>query len=277
MAMHPVASETAAVDLSLSERATLAGHGSAVSKVDIPQYGLRAILAVWAAATLPMGMLAWLVAHAVADRLSGEGNVPMAKALLALLTAGLFWQFVLVLVLGRARAGDAPVAGARGRALAAVAAQPPQRPVRRPGLADPDPAGGRVRGGSAHPRPSALGESRLRLRLGRGTELPERQLGLVRRHRGDAPLQHRPREELLFRGFLLPRMSGALGRGDWAANGVLFAAYHVHVPWVMPAALLDAFILAYPTMRYRSAWIGIAVHSSQSVFFGAIVLAVVFR
>jgi uncharacterized protein len=46
---------------------------------------------------------------------------------------------------------------------------------------------------------------------------------------------------------------------------------------VMPAALLDAFILAYPTMRYRSAWIGIAVHSSQSVFFGAIVLAVVFR
>ena len=30
-------------------------------------------------------------------------------------------------------------------------------------------------------------------------------------------------EELLFRGLLLPRMSGAFGRWDWVANGVLFA------------------------------------------------------
>src|SRR2546430_783839 len=29
-------------------------------------------------------------------------------------------------------------------------------------------------------------------------------------------------EELLFRGFLLPRMSGVFGRRDWVANGVLF-------------------------------------------------------
>ena len=42
-------------------------------------------------------------------------------------------------------------------------------------------------------------------------------------------------EELLFRGFLLPRMNGAFGRGDWLANGVLFAAYHLHVPWAMPS------------------------------------------
>ena len=51
-------------------------------------------------------------------------------------------------------------------------------------------------------------------------------------------------------------MNGAFGRGDWVANGLLFTAYHV--PWAMPAALLDMFTLAYPTKRYRSAWIGIA-------------------
>jgi uncharacterized protein len=39
--------------------------------------------------------------------------------------------------------------------------------------------------------------------------------------------------------------------------------------------LLDTFILAYPSKRYRSAWIGIAVHSAQSVFFAAIVLTLV--
>ena len=77
-------------------------------------------------------------------------------------------------------------------------------------------------------------------------------------------------EELLFRGLLLPRMNGAFGRRDWAANGVLFAAYHLHMPWVIPATLLDTFIIAYPTKRYRSAWIGIAVHSAQSLVFAAI-------
>jgi Type II CAAX prenyl endopeptidase Rce1-like len=60
-------------------------------------------------------------------------------------------------------------------------------------------------------------------------------------------------EELLFRGFLLPRMNGAFGRGDWVANGVLFAGYHLHVPWVVPAGLLDTFIFSYPSKRYRSA------------------------
>src|ERR671915_314704 len=82
-------------------------------------------------------------------------------------------------------------------------------------------------------------------------------------------------EELLFRGFLLPRMNGAFGRGDWVANGVLFTGYHLHVPWGMPASLLDMFFLAYPTKRYRSAWIGIAVHSAQSVVLAILVLMLV--
>src|ERR671937_1072625 len=72
---------------------------AADSAVEIPQLGRRAILAIWAGAALPMAALAWLVAPAIADRLSGEGNVPMAKALLACLTVGLIWQAVLVAVL----------------------------------------------------------------------------------------------------------------------------------------------------------------------------------
>ena len=82
-------------------------------------------------------------------------------------------------------------------------------------------------------------------------------------------------EELLFRGVLLPRMNGVFGERDWFANGLLFAAYHLHVPWVMPATLLDTFILAYPAKRYRSTWISIVVHSSQSVFFALIGLSLV--
>jgi len=70
-------------------------------------------------------------------------------------------------------------------------------------------------------------------------------------------------------------MNGAFGRGDWVANGLFFTAYHLHVPWAMPATLLDTFLLAYPTKGYRSAWIGIAVHSAQSLFFAILVLTLV--
>jgi membrane protease YdiL (CAAX protease family) len=84
-------------------------------------------------------------------------------------------------------------------------------------------------------------------------------------------------EELLFRGFLLPRMNGVFGRRDWVANGMLFAAYHVHVPWVIPVTLLDTFIVAGPSKRYRSALVGIAVHSAQSVVFFALVLSLVLK
>ncbi len=84
-------------------------------------------------------------------------------------------------------------------------------------------------------------------------------------------------EELLFRGLLLPRMNRAFGRFDWLVNGVLFAAYHVHVPWVMPAVLLDSVSLAYPSKRYRSAWMGIIVHSTQTVFIGVLVLVAVLK
>lgn len=72
-------------------------------------------------------------------------------------------------------------------------------------------------------------------------------------------------EELLFRGLLLPRMRGAFGRFDWVANGVLFALYHVHVPWAIPVALFDTIFVTYPARRYRSAVISILAHSAQSL------------
>ncbi|MBA2558756.1 MAG: CPBP family intramembrane metalloprotease [Propionibacteriales bacterium] len=84
-------------------------------------------------------------------------------------------------------------------------------------------------------------------------------------------------EELLFRGLLLPRM-GTFGRADWLVNGLLFALYHLHEPWVIPQTILvDTFVEALPSRRWRSSLIGIAVHSAQTVFFAAIALTLVLR
>ena len=76
----------------------------------VRQYSLVQILGVWAAAAVPMGVLAWIVAPWLGDRLGGDE--PLAQALLILLTAGLIWQFVLVLILVRRELGGLQPASA---------------------------------------------------------------------------------------------------------------------------------------------------------------------
>jgi membrane protease YdiL (CAAX protease family) len=252
---------------------------AAVLQVEIPQYRLRAILAIWAAVALPMAVLVWLVAPALADAFSGDGNLPLIKALLLLITAGLMWQFVLVAILVWReqhtfrwstlrealwlRPPRSPRSGRRGGRLwlvlipllVAYAAVP----FIAPRIAHPD---NRDFGSFLE---SDSGQSFL---SGNWTWFGLLLvLWIFNTVLG---------EELLFRGFLLPRMNGAFGRRDWLVNGVLFAAYHLHVPWVIPETLVgDTLIVAYPAKRYRSALIGIVVHSAQSVVLAAIVLTLV--
>src|SRR5262249_38682064 len=69
----------------------------------LPQLSLGGVIAVWAAAALPMGLLAWFVAPRLADHLSGGASLP--RALMITLTGGLIWQFVLVMALVRREQG----------------------------------------------------------------------------------------------------------------------------------------------------------------------------
>src|SRR5215207_967162 len=68
-----------------------------VQRTGTVQYSLAKILGIWAAAALPMAALAWVVAPWLAGRL--DGPVAITRALLVLLTVGLIWQFVLVLLM----------------------------------------------------------------------------------------------------------------------------------------------------------------------------------
>ncbi len=241
----------------------------------IRQYSKRKIAAVWAAAALPMGFLSWVGAPWLADRLDGPN--PLMKALLLSLTAGLIWQFVLVVALVWRE--QRSLRWSRVRAALWLNSPRSPRTGRR---------GGRL----------WLVAPLLILALGAEELIPQihhavnRDLGpFLESHAGHAFMSGAwgwfaviaalavfntvLGEELLFRGLLLPRMNRAFGRHDWLANGVLFAGYHLHVPWVIPAALLDTFIIAYPAKRYRSALIGIVVHSAQSVLVLALSLSLV--
>jgi uncharacterized protein len=243
--------------------------------VTIPQYSRKAIFAIWAAAALPMGIGAWIVAPRLAD--SFGGPQPMFQALIIMITAGLAWQFVLLVGLV-----------AREQRTLRWSVVREALWLNRPR----SPKTGRV-GGKVWlvviplvlltaleemlvflPQPADHDFGSFMESTG-GQEFLSGAWGWFALVLVQMVLNTVLAEELLFRGFLLPRMNGAFGDRDWLANGILFGAYHLHVPWVIPISMLDAFVLAYPTKRFRSAWIGIAVHSAQSVVIGLMVLGLV--
>jgi CAAX protease family protein len=246
----------------------------------IRQYSLARILAVWAAAALPMGILAWIVAPAIKDSFSGAGNAPLFKALIVVLTAGLIWQFVLVVGLVWHEQRTLRWSVVRNVLW-----------LRSPR----SPRSGRVGGrlwlmvipltllfalGGLVPTFSEPEDRNLATWIGTesGKDFMQGNWGWFALILVLFLFNTVLGEELLFRGVLLPRMKAVFGRGDWVANAILFTLYHLHEPWLMPGtAVCDTFAYVYPSRRYQSAWIGIAVHSSQTLLFGGLMLALVLR
>jgi CAAX protease family protein len=244
---------------------------------EIPQYSRRQIVAIWAAAALPMAFLAWVLAPWLADRL--DGPHALTRALLVCLTGGLIWQFAMVV--GLVAREQRTLRWSRVRRALWLQSPTSPRSGRR---------GGRV-WLILIPLLLAFAAEEL---IPAVTHSDSRDFGVfLSSHAGQAFLSGAwgwfgviallavfntvLGEELLFRGLLLPRMNGAFGERDWLANGVLFGCYHLHMPWVIPAALLDTFIIARPVKRHRSALIGIAVHSVQSVIILGATFALVLR
>ena len=246
-------------------------------QVNIPQLSPRGIAGVWAAAALPMGVLAWVFAPWFADQLSGPSA--FTRSMITALTIGLAWQFVLVMLLVRREQGalrwsvlrevlwlrppTSPKTGRRGGrlwlillplvALAAAKDFVPKLPHAESldfftfiGTAD----GRQFLSGAWGWFAVLIVMCIFNTVIG---------------------------EELLFRGYLLPRMAGVFGRYDWVANGVIFAAYHLHRWWATPGLLFGTLAYAWPARRYRSTLISIAVHSVQSVVMIVLVLPLVLR
>jgi len=252
-------------------------YDTATTTVQIPDWTRGTVLKVWAAAALPMAMLAWVIAPVLAHAFSGPTALP--RAVILSLATGLVWQFFFVLIVVRREQGTLrwPVV------KAALWLQAPRSP-----------RSGRVGGllwlvlipcllvfaaeefipalppVAGHDLPTFMESAA-------GTQLLSGNWAWLAAITILVLFNTVLGEELLFRGLLLPRMRKAFGRGDWIANGVLFAVYHLHMPWVIPTVLIDTFALSYPSRRYRSALIGIAVHSAQSVVVLALALSLVLR
>lgn len=252
----------------------------------IPQYSLGKILLVWAAAAIPMGILGWFVAPALALNSEKPGFIR-----LAVLTVGLVWQFVLVAFLLYRETGTlqwsilrqhlwlntprSPQTGEiRGRLwwwLIPVILLTAIYEMQVSGIMDN--FWSSILPFFAEPQAFSLGTA---------LDTPEAKSqlvgawGLLVLFLLSALFNTVLGEELLFRGFLLPRMGGAFGKWDWIVNGLLFGLYHLHQPWgIFSAAIEGMLLFALPSRYFRSSWFGIIAHSGQSIFFAILILGLV--
>jgi CAAX protease family protein len=254
-----------------------------------PQYSLGKILAIWAAAAVPMAILGWVVAPALASG-SPTGRQAFTIRVIAL-TVGLIWQFVLAMIIVYREEGDLRWATIRRRLWLNTPKDPKTGQPRArlwlwlvplliliavwelglhapldtlwvtvfPFFAEPAGFSGRELFASPEAQAQLVGA-----------------WGVLALFAVNALFNTFLGEEFLLRGVLLPKMQGVFGKWDWLANGVLFGVYHLHQPWGIPGNIVSAtFLESYPARRFRSVWIAIIVHSAQSVYFLFLLLVLV--
>jgi uncharacterized protein len=254
------------------------------------QYSLGKILGIWALAAVPMGILSWIVFPAVSPD-SESDPLGAGVTRIALLTIGLIWLFILSLIIVRREEGNLRWATVKRRLRLNAPRDPKTGETRRrlwlwvipfliaiivyeialkpyvdelwisifPFFAEPQ----------GYSMAAVFGSKEILGRLvGAWWFLA---LYIV-----NAIFNTILGEEFLFRGVLLPKMEGVFGRWNWVASGILHGFYHFHQPWGIAASVISGiFLYAFPSWRFRSTWMGIIVHSAQSVYFAFLILGVV--
>jgi len=253
------------------------------------QYSLGRILGIWALAAVPMGILSWIIFPAVSPDFNSD---PLGAGVtrLLLLLIGLIWLFVLSMIIVRQEEGDLRWASVKRRLRLNTPRDPKTGETRRKlwlwvipfliGIGVWELALTSYVDGLwvsllpffAEPPGYSLGA------FLESQQMLDRLVGawwFFALFVVNAIFSTILGEEFLFRGVLLPRMEGVFGRWSWVANGVLFGFYHLHQPWGIPGSVISGvFLYAFPTWRFRSTWMGVIVHSAQSVYFSFLILGV---
>ena len=254
------------------------------------QYSLAKILGIWALAALPMGILSWIVFPAVSpDYVTDPLGAGVTRV--GLILIGLIWLFVLSMIIIRQEEGDLRWATVKRRLRLNTPRDPKTGEPRRrlwlwviPFLiaitvwelvltSYLDDLWVSIFPFFAEPPGYSLGA------ILESQEILDHLVGawwFLALFVVNAIFNTVLGEEFLFRGVLQPKMGGVFGRWNWLANGVLHGLYHVHQPWGIPGSVIScAFLYAFPSWRFRSTWMGIIVHSAQSVYFTFLFLGVV--
>jgi CAAX protease family protein len=254
-------------------------YGTASTSMDpsIQQYSLRTVLAVWAAAALPMGALAWLVAPALAGPAPSASS--FAQALIGGLYAGLVWQLLLVVILVAREQRTLRWSIVRD----ALWLRPPSSGSRCGGLmwlwgVLPFVAGFfALQLAPLHVPTVASHDFGCVPAFGLRQSNTARQLEAVRCHRRDVRVQYRTG-----RGIALSRPAPAPDADCFWRRGLdrqwtTFRRLPPAPTLVDSGEYVAGLLFAYPSRWFRSAWLSILIHSTQSVYLLALLLVLVLR
>lgn len=246
------------------------------------QYGLGKIIAIWGLAAVPMPILAFVVAPAIAP----VGTAHTVLVVWYLMIIGMSWQFILSVILLQQECGLQNWRTIKQR----IWLQAPKDP--RTGKANPRlfwwlipallfylaiemSAIGTVVGELILiPFPALMNLPVLDLADIASPAL-EGAWWLVGVAVVSCLFNYVLGEELLFRGILLPKMRGAFGTWDWVANSVLFGLYHLHRPTQMLGFIIGGFAWALPASQFRSIWFSIILHGIEGFFVVGLTIAIV--
>ena len=249
---------------------------------DDDQYSLIKILTIWAAVTVPMPILAFVVAPAMAE----EGTMRFAFTFWFLMIAGMAWQFMVSMFV-LAREGSL-------RSWAVFKKRVWVNVPRDPKTGEPKlrlfwwlipaflfyaaieltPVGPFLGNLILIPFPFVANLAAMDLEMIAVPELVGAWwimgVAIVA-----SIFNYALGEELLFRGVLLPKMRGVFGKWDWVVNAVLFGFYHMHVPTRILYTVAGGLAWALPSRYFRSNWFALILHGIEGVFLLAMVFAVV--
>ncbi len=245
------------------------------------QYNLWQILGIWALVALPMALLAWVVAPAIIP----YSPLQPGFTYWLLLIAGMAWQFIVSLAIVYHELGTLRWSAIRQRTWLQTPHDPKTgRPKRKlfwwllPALLFSFLVQMALAGyldapiawlfPALHPAPFMDISQLANLDL-------KGQWWILGITLTNLALNYFLGEEFLFRGILLPKMRGVFGRYDWVANAVLFGLYHLHKAWMIPSIIVSSLAMTWPSRRFRSNWMAVAVHGAEGILPLVMILAVI--
>lgn len=68
-------------------------------------------------------------------------------------------------------------------------------------------------------------------------------------------------EEIIWRGYILPRQEISLGKKAWLVNGILWAyGMHLFLKWNFIAMLPSMLIVPYAAQKTKNTWVAVGIH-----------------
>lgn len=251
--------------------------------VEDEQYSLGKIIVIWALATAPMVLFAFVVTPAVIRWFNIPSSVPSFLVFWPFMIIGLMWQFVLSLIIVYRESGNLKWQTIRKR----MWYNKPRNP--RTGRSNywlflwAIPFIALSYASELISLPDVIGTV-----FPFAKNLPHYNLGqlMTPEYKGvwwllgltliTIPFNYFLGEEFLFRGILLPKMKGVFGRWDWFFNGVFFGMYHLHKPFGIPHQILfSGLILSFPARLFRSNWMAVIIHGTEAFVATWIILKII--